>query len=218
MRIDDTDVLGDPSRGSLDAPGVLERGQILVAQEGLGVRDLDGEARLGYTREPQRGEVVVFVLATQGNKVYPVDARPDLPTDGYVKRVVGLPGDVIELRDAALYINGERQTGIDSAHDFPIGSGVKAAVLPEELGEVRYQVLDHPRRTSRFGPTSVEPGRYYLVGDHRDLSNDSRYFGTVPETDIIGLARMVYFSWDSEESDRAIYQRPRWSRIGRLLR
>jgi signal peptidase I len=181
----------------------------------------------GRTREPQRGEVVVFTLAREGKKLYTPDARPDLPMEWYVKRVVGLPGDVIELRDAALYINGERQTDDDPVRDYSLGAGSNAAVLPEVLGDYRYQVLDHPKRSARFGPTMVEPGRYYLVGDHRDNSNDSRFFGTVRRADIRGPVGDVYWSWSYVDSGAALLrpsvlyhalkQQTRWSRLGHSM-
>jgi signal peptidase I len=108
-----------------------------------------------YHFEPiARGDVIVFW--------YPLDR-----SKSFIKRVVGLPGDTVEIRGGRLFINGRR---------------VKEPYVPASF-------LD----SSNFGPIRVPPGEYFVLGDHRDSSNDSRVFGPVPRDDIYGKAVFAYW-------------------------
>jgi signal peptidase I len=121
------------------------------------------------------GDVVVF-------------RYPDDRTKDFIKRVVGLPGDAVEVRDRAVYINGARW-------DDPYGVQ-KGGVF----GEVTEKNLS-------FGPYTVPEGKVFVMGDNRDRSSDSRYWGPVPIEDIRGKAFVIYWSWDRQAH---------WVRLGRI--
>ncbi len=125
-------------------------------------------------RQVGRGDVVVFK--------FPVEPERD-----FIKRCMGLPGDTLKLIDKDLYINGRH---VDDAVFTYYDDG---ETYPRDL-------LFHPRRTrDNFGPTTVPPGSYFCMGDNRDNSNDSRYWGPVPENHLKGRAFMVYWSFASDE-------------------
>ncbi len=127
---------------------------------------------------PERGDVVVLK--------YPEDERKD-----FIKRVVGVPGDVVEVRDKDLYVNGAKADASYIQHTDP---------------EVHHQ---DPRDS--FGPETVPHGAYFVLGDNRDQSLDSRFWGYVQENKIRGKAILIYWSWNRDET------RVRWDRIGRRL-
>jgi len=137
-------------------------------------------------REPARGDVIVFI--------YPEDRTKD-----FIKRVVGTPGDRVEVRDKVVYINGER---IDDPHAFHDPPGTQG------LGNA--QAFRNPR--DNFGPYVVPPHKVFVMGDNRDHSHDSRFWGPVDFNDILGKAFILYWSWDSDDFT------PRWSRIGMQIR
>lgn len=116
--------------------------------------------------------------------IYPQD-----PSKDFIKRVKALPGDTIELRNKVLYVNGERASD-EFAHFDPI---------PERSAR---------RPRDDFGPETVPEGHVFVMGDNRDHSHDSRFWGTVPVNDILGKAFLLYWSWDAGAF------RPRWSRLG----
>jgi signal peptidase I len=123
-------------------------------------------------RDIKRGDIIVFR--------YPL--QPD--TD-FVKRVIGMPGDTLEIRDKVVYINGK-------ALDEPYVIHLDPNVFPNQ------PTLPEPYKSrDQFGPYSVPPGRYFAMGDNRDRSSDSRYWGTVPRGMIKGRAFMVYWSFEA---------------------
>ncbi len=156
------------------------------------------EIRLPGLREPERGDVVVFRVARgEHARIYPADERPDLPVDDFVKRIVGLPGDRIEVRRGQVYVNGERLEQLDTNEDFVDESGRVLDIKREYLGDCDHAVLDDPRSLGmRMAPVTVPKGRYLMMGDNRDYSNDSRVWGTVRLEDIKGPAFILYWSWD----------------------
>lgn len=129
--------------------------------------------------EPERGDVIVFI--------YPQDKDKD-----FIKRVQGLPGEVVEIRDKVLFIDG-KPVKDEHAHFAPDARLFKRS----------------PR--DNFGPFTVPDGHVFVLGDNRDHSHDSRFWGSVPIDDILGKAFVLYWSWDSESF------RPRWSRIGSTI-
>ena len=132
--------------------------------------------RILELREPVRGDVIVFI--------YPEDRTKD-----FIKRVIGTPGDRIEVRDKVVFVNGQR---IDDPHAF--------------YDPPSPQALHNPR--DNFGPYVVPPHKVFVMGDNRDHSHDSRFWGPVDIDDILGKAFILYWSWDSDDFS------PRWSRIG----
>lgn len=122
-------------------------------------------------RDVQRGDIIVFRF-------------PEDPEIDFVKRVVALPGETITIRDKKVFINGkelpEPYAVFDDPRTYPAGQ-----FLPEPY-----------RSRDQFGPFAVPPGQYFAMGDNRDHSHDSRYWGTVPRALIKGRAFMVYWSFD----------------------
>jgi signal peptidase I len=126
-------------------------------------------------RDIRRGDVVIF-------------RYPRQPALDYVKRVIGLPGDAIAIENKVIFINGTRldepYVVHDDGHVYP----------PSEY------LPDSHRYRDQMEPFEVPPGQYFVMGDNRDHSSDSRYWGTVPRTMIKGRAFMVYWSFDWEPS------------------
>src|ERR1043165_4728036 len=121
-------------------------------------------------RDIRRGDIIVFR--------YPMQPETD-----YVKRVIGLPGETVEIRNKIVSINGKALNEPYVVHD-------DAMVYPPR------PALPEPYRSrDQFGPYSVPDGQYFAMGDNRDRSSDSRYWGTVPRSMIKGWAFMVYWSW-----------------------
>jgi len=157
-------------------------------------------------RGPRRGDVVVF---------HP----PHEPERNYVKRLVGLPGDTLEMRDKGLFVNGlhlpEPYTRYvddrgDTVHpDMDWQSNHLIAAPPREY---------HPTRDN-WGPLVVPAGRYFMLGDNRDNSEDSRYWGFVPRHQIRGRPWLVYYSQaPAGAGSERWYGRVRWGRMGTAIR
>lgn len=135
---------------------------------------------------PQRGEVMVFR--------YPKD-----PSLDYIKRVVGLPGDKIEYRNKQLYVNGQPVTQQEIGTYEYVGPGlnqIKARHLKEQLGEHQHDILIDSASPIMDGETTVPEGHYFVMGDNRDNSNDSRFWGFVPENNVVGRAFYIWMSFD----------------------
>lgn len=135
---------------------------------------------------PQRGDVVVF-------------RYPGNESVNYVKRVVGLPGDRIEIRNKHLFVN-DREAGYkalpsDVIKDLPGGEDYD--VFQESLEDSTHSVIiNKADETDFFGPVVVPPGHFFVLGDNRDSSDDSRYWGTVPLKNLEGKVVMVWMSLD----------------------
>jgi signal peptidase I len=143
---------------------------------------------------PERGDVAVFRVAREGTAIHPADRRPDLPREMFVKRIVGLPGDTIELNGAVLRVNGSTVTGPLLDESFTVYDGSRLPLRNEGLGPRSYQVIDDPSRSSSPVQFIVESDRYFFAGDNRLNSKDSRYRGTVDRDDILGRVSSIY--WD----------------------
>ncbi|MBW8878834.1 MAG: signal peptidase I [Acidobacteria bacterium] len=132
------------------------------------------EEKLLPVRKVRRGDVVVFKF-------------PQDPTRDFIKRCMGLPGDTLKLIDKDLFINGRH------VDDSKFTWYADSESYPRQL-------YFHPKRMrDNFGPKTVPPASYFCMGDNRDNSNDSRFWGTVPESYLKGRALMVYWSVDSDQ-------------------
>ncbi len=149
---------------------------------------------------PKRGDVVVFR--------YPED-----PSTPFIKRVIGLPGDRIEYSDKTLRINGEPVPEAPSGVYDDGGSGRPADLLYETLGTVVHPILIEGDRLSvETEPGTIVPeGHYFVMGDNRDNSRDSRSWGTVPDDHLIGKAFLIWMNWNSDHGGIT------WKRIGRTI-
>lgn len=137
-------------------------------------------------KRPQRGEVMVFR--------YPKD-----PSLDYIKRVVGLPGDRIEYRNKQLFLNGQPVTQTEIGNYEYVGPGlnqVKTRHLKEQLGEHQHAILIDDASPTMDGGITVPDGHYFVMGDNRDNSNDSRFWGFVPENNVVGRAFYIWMSFD----------------------
>lgn len=153
---------------------------ILVNKYSYGLRLPVFGTKVLSVGDPERGDVMVFKF----------------PADGYtnyIKRVIGLPGDRIRYHDKTLYINGEE-----------VESQFVAALPPVELfretiGDVTHQMFETmgKRDPRAEGEWQVPEGQYFVMGDNRDNSNDSRYWGFVPEELIVGEAFAIWMHWES---------------------
>jgi len=168
----------DVPTGSMK-PSIIEGDRIFVNKLAYDLKVPFTLWRVARWAEPARGDVVVFFE--------PVNEQR------YVKRVIGRPGDVIELRDNRLIVNGH-------AIEYETRSTEEGRVLvDEDLDGRTHAVALTPGLPSRsdFGPVTVPEGQFFLMGDNRDQSFDSRYFGFVERDRIVGRATMIIFSTDA---------------------
>jgi len=182
-------------------PTLLIGDFILVNKFSYGIRLPVVNTKVIELGKPERGDVMVFR--------YPKD-----PSLDYIKRVIGLPGDRVGYYDKHVYINGQRitQDKIDLYQGVGQGSNMTGALLNHELLPVQeHDILIMKERPSIEGEVVVPEGHYFMMGDNRDNSNDSRYWGTVPEENIVGKAFAVWMNWDSSNSGIE------WKRLGTLI-
>ena len=177
-------------------------------------------------RDPKRGEIAVFALGRGPNNVIcPLDRCPEFAAEGFVKRIIGLPGDTIAYREGRLFLNGKVVPQRDLGETFTDERGVKMRVLEEDLEGCRHHVLDIPGTGGLTQePMTVPPDHYFLMGDNRDNSNDSRAWGTVHRDDLKGPVLINYWSWNNNRSWLAmlnpltwiqlLFGEMRWNRIG----
>ncbi|MEM8661474.1 MAG: signal peptidase I, partial [Pseudomonadota bacterium] len=124
----------------------------------------------------------------------------------YIKRVIGLPGDTITYRNKTLYVNGEAVKE-ESLAVVPEGTS-RVRLGLETLGDDTHLVQFDESRPPRDMSVVVKPGHYFMMGDNRDNSSDSRMWGQVPEQDIVGKAFAIWMHWDS------FFSIPSFSRVG----
>ena len=162
-------------------PTLLIGDHILVNKFIYGVKIPFIRKNLIYISEPKRGDIIVFI--------YPEDRSKD-----FIKRVIGVGGDTIEIRNKKIFLNG---LPFQDTH----GVYVDDFIIPGTI---------QPR--DNFGPMTVPKGAVFTMGDNRDQSYDSRFWGVVDLKDVLGKAFIMYWSWNREDHN------VRWSRLGRLVR
>lgn len=190
----------DVPTGSME-PTVLVGDRIFVNKLAYGFRIPLTKVYVARWAEPQRGDIVVCFSPEDGKRL--------------VKRVVGVPGDSVELRRNRLIINGvpARYERIDEAmkiSDPPLGRQDDLVFAKEHFGEVDHPVLFTPwlRAPRDYGPVVVPKGQFFMMGDNRDISLDSRFFGFIPRRQIVGRVPAVVYS---DDPDRFVVPRgDRW--------
>lgn len=161
-------------------PTLLVGDYLLVNKIVFGIRNPIQDDFLYRWKMPERQEIVVFT--------YPVDKKLD-----FIKRVIGLPGDTVEIVNKQVFVNGKPLKE-------PYVQYTDKEIYPKEIS---------PR--DNFGPVKVPEGQIFVLGDNRDQSYDSRFWGFVPLHSLKGKALIIYFSWDSENVGI------RFKRLGKLI-
>jgi signal peptidase I len=168
-------------------PTLLVGDFILVNKFAYGLRLPVLNTKIFEVGAPQRGDVFVFR--------YPRNPKID-----YIKRVIGLPGDEITYRNKTLYVNGKE---IAQSYIGPyVGSGDEgrkmagAEIRHELLPGAEHELLTWPLHAGAEGTFRVPAGHYFAMGDNRDNSEDSRYWGFVPEANLVGKAFVIWMNWD----------------------
>ncbi|XPV76249.1 MAG: signal peptidase I [Desulfovibrio sp.] len=150
--------------------------QLLVTRFSYDIKVPFTDISIIRTGTPENGDIVVFR--------YPEDPALD-----FIKRVAGVPGDVLEMRNKVLYRNGVKVDEPYVQHVDPVNIPIRDS----------------------WGPITVPEDKYFALGDNRENSRDSRYWGFVDRDALVGEALIIYWSWDKDFS-------PRWNRIGTILR
>lgn len=190
-------------------PTLLVGDYILVNKFGYGIRNPFSNKIWVPIGTPQRGDVVVFIF-------------PEDPTKDYIKRVIGLPGDQVLIRNKKVFINGKPLETPQAVYSDP-------SIFPAPT-----RPTDPPR--DNFGPVTVPKDSLFVMGDNRDYSYDSRFWGFVPQDNLRGKAFIIYFSWAGKKGE-PMYQallgafgglatnfswdskrfQLRWQRIGKII-
>ncbi len=209
-------------------PTLLDGDFIVVNKYAYGLRLPVINRKIVAVGEPQRGDVVVF-------------RWPPDPSTNFIKRLVGLPGDHVEVRDNHVWVNGQPLDSMLAQERYSDGCYVNFAIAHEHLGEHQHEAMYCPvgidrqpvlpgcnRRAVRGyvcgeedAPGSmrvpaydgvVPPGYYLMMGDNRDNSDDGRSWGFVPEANLVGKATRIWFNWDLGRTGG-----PMWKRIGAVI-
>jgi signal peptidase I len=190
----------DVPTGSMN-PTIVQGDRVFVNKLAYDLKVPFSTWHLAQWSNPQRGDIVVFFSPVDGQRL--------------VKRVVGLPGDQIELANERLLINGRpseyEALPSDTGRDVPPDKdGFRVYAQEKASGMPSHPVTILPQRPAlrTFGPITVPAGKYFVMGDNRDNSNDSRFWGTVERNRIVGRASMVVISMDRQN-----YFQPRWHRF-----
>jgi len=174
--------------GSMN-PTIIEGDRILVDKHAYGWRIPFTMTRITQGDDPQRGEIAVFYSPADGIRL--------------VKRVIGVPGDVLELRNDVLFINGRAMHYSANQTDYLLSEATaqqshlfftEALQSSDHVTNHTVMVLPDRAAMRNFGPMTVTAGHYFMMGDNRDNSGDSRYFGLVPRESFVGRANKIVAS------------------------
>lgn len=173
---------------------------ILVNKFAYGVRLPVLNTKILEVGKPQRGDVFVFRF-------------PKNPKIDYIKRVIGLPGDKIGYFNKTVYINGKAVEQQVKSKDIRLEGLIpeRSKLLSEKLGDKKHDLLIDPDRRLVEGEMLVPEGHYFAMGDNRDNSNDSRFWGAVPEENLVGKAFFIWMSWDWNAGGIV------WNRLGNSI-
>ncbi|MBX2867159.1 MAG: signal peptidase I [Acidiferrobacterales bacterium] len=176
---------------------------ILVNKFSYGIRLPVLHKKVASLGDPERGDVMVFRF-------------PRDPKLNYIKRVIGIPGDTLTYRNKQLFINGE-EANLEADGEFAYQQiemrGRTARQLQETFEEGTHSILIDDSNPAIDMQVTVPEGQYFVMGDNRDHSNDSRYWRFVPEENIVGKAFFIWFSWKSATGGGV-----NWGRIGETIR
>ena len=167
---------------------------LLIGDQLIAVKFLYGtkipftDKRILKVRDPEPGDIIVFKF-------------PEDPSKDYIKRCVAVGGQTIELRNKEIFVDGVKQTFPEHAKT------IDPTIYPSHV--------DHRDNSPRF---EVPQGHVFVMGDNRDNSNDSRFWGTVPVENIKGKALLIYWSWNRESPAYDLIHRIRWSRFFSMIR
>jgi signal peptidase I len=188
--------------GSMN-PTIIEGDYIFTDKHAYGWRVPFTTTRLTQGAGPQRGDIAIFYSPIDGTRL--------------VKRVIGIPGDTVEMRDEVLFLNGvalsysEHIASTDILHST---QQTQPQFLTEQLNQVEHAIMLLPERPAlrNFGAIKIPADRYLMLGDNRDNSADSRYIGLVPRDQFVGRANHVLISFNPEH-----YYLPRVTRMWKPL-
>ncbi|MGD8564636.1 MAG: signal peptidase I [Desulfarculaceae bacterium] len=166
-------------------PTLLIGDHLLVSKSSYGIKLPFSDRVFLPIGDPQRGDIIVFR--------YPEDRDKD-----FIKRIIGLPGETLEVRSKKVYINGKELSD-------PWGHFSDRLSIPGPM-----------QSRDNFGPVTIPPGHYFVMGDNRDESMDSRFWfggrgGFVPRADILGKAFIIYWAWEDHTFG------VRWGRIAKII-
>jgi signal peptidase I len=185
-------------------PTILEGDRVFVNKLAYDLKIPFTTRHLAAWSNPQRGDVVVFFSPHDGTRL--------------VKRVVGVPGDTIELRNNRLILNGQpveyQPLAEERLRDVAVTDRASQVFAVEQIAGRQHAVAAIPSAPAlrNFGPYQVPAGHYFMMGDNRDNSFDSRFYGPVERSRIVGQATAVALSFDRQN-----YWVPRWQRFFRSL-
>jgi len=187
--------------GSLE-PTLLIGDFILVNKFDYGIRIPVLHKKIHDVHQPKRGDIMVFRF-------------PPNPSVDFIKRVIGLPGDKISYIDKIIYVNGEKiqqEFERNALTQDEESSGSNIVEKQENLLGIKHDIYQRSGRLSYdYRDIVVPQGMYFVMGDNRDDSWDSRFWGFVPEKNIVGKASLVWMSWNSSDYN------VRWGRLGTII-